>query len=243
MIFKRQKEYITPGGESPALYSQLINEPHVLIAGATGSGKSVLINSFVARLLMGASPASAKLILIDPKRVELAPLRSLPHCIGYANTAETAKIELIQAVDIMMRRYDEMSRQGVKNYAGAALYIIIDEYADLIVTSKKAIEPLITRIVQLGRAANVHLIVATQRPTREVIAGAIRVNLDCKIALHCATAQDSRNIIETKGAESLPRFGYGYILNPDGLQAVKIPAIDDKLPALVNYWTSKQCTA
>ena len=243
MLFKKPKTYITPGGEAPALYSQLISEPHLLIAGATGSGKSVLINSLIARLLMGSSPATAKLILIDPKKVELAALAKLPHCIGYADTAETAKIELTEAVNIMMSRYGDMRKRNLKNHDGDHIYIIIDEYADLMVQAKKSIEPLITRIVQLGRAANIHLIIATQRPTREVIAGAIRVNLDCKIALHTATAQDSRNIIEAKGAEALPRFGYGYILNPDGLNPYKLPDISDKLPGLINFWTSKNCIA
>lgn len=242
MLFKK-KCYITPGGESPALYSDLITEPHILIAGATGSGKSVLINSFIARLLMSASPATAELILIDPKRVELAPLKRLPHTVEYAAETEAAKIALQNAVQTMIKRYEIMSARGLKKWDGGHIYIIIDEYADLMITAKKAIEPLIIRIAQLGRAANIHLIIATQRPTREIIAGAIRVNIDCKIALHTATAQDSRNIIETRGAESLPRFGYCYKLNPDGLNAAKVPDISDRLPALIDYWTSKKCIA
>lgn len=237
-MFFKKVTYQTPGGEAPALYGNLLKEPHILIAGATGSGKSVLINSLLARLLMGSSPATAQLILIDPKKVELSSLKKLPHCIGYADDEKTAVIQLDYAVRIMMKRYQEMQKNGLKKHTGAAIYVVIDEYADLIITAKKAVEPLITRLSQLGRAANIHLIVATQRPTRDIIAGAVRVNLDCKIALHCATAQDSRNILTQSGAERLPRFGQAYILNPDGINLVEIPAIDDKLPALVSYWNS-----
>lgn len=241
-LLQKQTTYTAPGGEAPKIYGDILtSEPHILIAGATGSGKSVLVNSLLARLIMGKTPASAQLILIDPKRVELFPLRSLPHCIGYADTPQGAAFELSKAVNLMNARYTQMQAQGVKNYQGAAVYIIIDEYADLIVTAKKQVEPLITRLIQLGRAANIHLIIATQRPTREVISGAIRVNLDCKIALHCATAQDSRNILGQTGAETLPRFGYCYMLNSDGLNCWELPPIDDKLPALVRWWTSPEC--
>lgn len=235
-------KYITPGGNAPRLYSDLLyNEPHILIAGATGSGKSILINSLLARLLMSDSPVKSKLILIDPKKVELSPLEKLPHTLKYADEPDTAAAALDFAVNLMLFRYSEMKKQGIKKYNGAPVYIVIDEYADLIVTNRKQIEPLITRLVQLGRAANIHLIIATQRPTREIIAGAIRVNLDCKIALHTATAQDSRNIINQTGAESLPRFGFAYILNSDGLQMQPVIDISEQLPALVNFWTSKKC--
>ena len=246
MIFRKQtppriapppRVWNTPGGTSPAIYSEILQETHILIAGATGSGKSVLINSLVARLLMTESPARARLILIDPKRVELSPLKKLPHCISYANDPETARAALEQAVGLMMMRYSEMEIQGVKKYTGEAVYIIIDEYADLIVTSKKEIVPLVTRLAQLGRAANIHLIVATQRPTAEVIAGAIRVNLDCKIALHTARAQDSRNIIGEKGAELLPRYGFGIMLNAEKMQQIALPPIDEQLPALIDFYT------
>ena len=190
---------------------------------------------------MTENPDRAKLILIDPKRVELHALQVLPHCIGYADTPQGATHQLTRAVELMEGRYKELQRDGLKKWTRGAVYVIIDEYADLMTTAKKEIEPLITRLVQLGRAADVHLIIATQRPTREVISGAIRVNLDCKIALHCATAQDSRNVIGTADAARLPRFGSCFILNADGLQGWRILPLDDKLPELVRWWTSSNC--
>ena len=232
-------KYITPGGNAPRLYSELIAEPHLLIAGATGSGKSTLINSLVARLLMTNSPATAQLILIDPKRVELFPLRRLPHCIRYADTIPATIQALTEAERELERRFKAMQKQGRKQSTEPHLYIIIDEYADLITTAAKAVTPIITRLVQLGRAGNIHLIIGTQRPTRDIIAGVIKVNLDCKIALHTATAQDSRNIIGANGAESLPRYGFGIITTPEGLTRSALPPID---PApLVDYWTSRKC--
>ena len=238
---QRQKMWHSPGGESPGYYIDLLDEPHILIAGATGSGKSVFINSLMATLITDKTPAHAELVLIDPKRVELFPLRVLPHCSFYANDTLSAVNALNYTVDRMMKRYDEMAYQGLKKYQGGHIYVVIDEYADLMVTARKSVEPLITRLIQLGRAANVHLIVATQRPTSEVISGAIRVNLDCKIALHTATAQDSRNIIGQAGAETLPRVGYCYMLSPEGLTAHRVIPWDDRLPALIRYWTGPNC--
>lgn len=237
-----KKYYKAPGGRAPALYGELLNnESHILIAGATGSGKSVLINSIIARALMEHTPATLQFILIDPKKVELNALRRLPHTLYYADETNTAAAALRAAIGIMEGRYKELQRSGAKKYAGPQIYIIIDEYADLMVTGRKQIEPLITRLIQLGRAAGIHLIIGTQRPTREVISGAIRVNLDCKIALHTATAQDSRNIININGAEALPRYGHAYILNADGLKQQPLPPLDEALPALIQFWTGSKC--
>ena len=120
------------------------------------------------------------------------------------------------------------------------IYIIIDEFADLMTTQKRETMPQIIRLAQLGRAANLHLILATQRPTRDIINGQIKVNLDSRIALRCPTAQDSRNIINTKGAETLPRYGFGYYLTPNGCELVKIPMTPpEELAARVEWWTSQ----
>ncbi len=103
------------------------------------------------------------------------------------------------------------------------------------------VEPCIIRLSQLGRAANIHLIIATQRPTRDIITGAIKVNLDSRVALRCSTAQDSRNILDVKGAETLPRYGYAYYRTPEGLKLIPIPMIDQKeLAARVKWWTDQK---
>lgn len=234
-------KYITPGGYKWAFWQKVLESPHTLIAGATGSGKSVLLNSVLFNALLD-SPADRKLILIDLKRVELADYKQLPHTLYYADDPQSAVYAVRLAREIIERRFLEMqalSRPGksVKEYTGAHIYVVIDEYADLITTVGKQVESDLVRISQIGRAARVHLIVCTQRPTREIITGRIKVNLDARIALRTATAQDSRNIIERSGAELLPRYGeslflqYGYITRA---QVPKTPESD--MQARINYW-------
>ena len=184
-----------------SLYYDMVQQPHLLIAGATGSGKSVLVNQLLHTLLSYSTPG---LILIDCKGVELSEYRSYQNTLCYADSPAQAVKSLEYAVDIMQSRYKQLQAAGLKKWTGADIYIIIDEFADLMTTSKKAVQPLIQRIAQLGRAAKVHLIVCTQCPLREIIPTAIKCNFDCRLALRTATRQDSRNIIDTPGAETLP---------------------------------------
>lgn len=218
------KKWNTPGGNAPGVILDMLKQPHLLIAGATGSGKSVLINTLIY-IALYHSPATIKFILIDPKRVELIDYKTLPHVIKYASEPAEIVAVLCYAVSLMERRFKEMQRRELKEYDGSHVYIIIDEFADLMTTQKRETMPLLIRLAQLGRAARVHLIVATQRPTRDIINGSIKVNMDSRVALRCPTAQDSRNIINIKGAETLPRYGYGYYLTPETLQPqlIEIP--------------------
>lgn len=234
------KTYTTPGGVIPALANLMASQNHILVAGATGSGKSVLLNTFIhSRLLY--LPWDAQLVLIDPKRVELRPFAHTPHCIGYASEPDLIHGLLEGVVGLMESRYTEMAQKGWRKYPGRDTWVIIDEFADLMTTDKKRMKPLICRIAQLGRAANIHLILATQRPTRDIIDGQIKVNMDCRIALRCPTRQDSRNIIERGGAEELPAYGYGYILTPPGdLSRMAIPFTPDaEITARVGYWENQ----
>lgn len=231
----------TPGGNAPAICLDMLKQPHLLIAGATGSGKSVLINSIIYTALY-SSPANIKFILIDPKRVELNNYKTLPHVIGYASEPEQIETALISAVELMESRFKAMQAVKVKEYSGAHIYVIIDEFADLMTTQKKQTLPLLQRIAQLGRAARVHLIAATQRPTRDIINGQIKVNMDSRVALRCPTSQDSRNIINIKGAETLPRYGQGYYLTPETMQPIKIdiPYITDETIAdRIRFYTKQ----
>lgn len=228
--------WIAPAGAAPALCLSILDQPHILIAGATGSGKSVIINSTIYTALYKA-PTQCKLVLIDPKRVELVKYRNLPHTIAYASEPIQIIQTIQKSVELMESRYKAMQRRGEVKSCEAAVYIVIDEFADLMTTSKRETLPNLCRIAQLGRAANVHLIIATQRPTRDIINGQIKVNLDSRLALRCPTPQDSRNIIDRKGVETLPRYGYGYYYTPDGLELVKIPMIDpQELQARVKHW-------
>jgi len=229
----------TPGGTIYGLCTAILNQPHALIAGATGSGKSVLINSLIYTALY-RDPGRVQLVLIDPKRVELVKYKHLPHTINYSSEPDQIAHALIKCVDLMETRYKAMQRRGAVKSTDPDIYIIIDEFADLITTQKRETLPLLCRIAQLGRAANIHLIIATQRPTSDIINGQIKVNIDCRLALRCPTRRDSQNIINTAGAETLPRYGYGYLLTPDGLQCVAIPCIPDSdLYARVQHWTKQ----
>lgn len=239
---KVKTNWITPGGSAPRLCLDILAQPHVLIAGSTGSGKSVLINSVIYTALY-AAPTQKQFILIDPKRVELVQYRDLPHSIIYASEPEQIAAALGAAVEIMESRYKRMQAAGQKETSAPDIYVIIDELADLFTTQKRETTPLIARLAQLGRAARIHLIAATQRPTKDIINGQIKVNLDSRIALRCPTAQDSRNIINIKGAETLPRYGYGYYYTPETMQPIKvnIPYTSaDQIAERVQWWTKQK---
>lgn len=236
-----KKQWKTPQGPASRLVLDFINQTHLLIAGTTGSGKSVVINDIIYTLLY-KSPREVKIILIDPKKVELVQYKELPHALAYASEQADIINTIKKAVNLMEQRFQTMQKQGIKKSKEADIYIIIDEYADLITTSKKDVERLICRIAQLGRAAKVHLILATQRPTRDIITGQVKVNIDSRLALRVPTAQDSRNIINIKGAELLDKYGQGYYLTPDTLtpQLVDISYIpDSELADRVKWWTSQ----
>ena len=193
--------------------------PHMLIAGTTGSGKSVCMNSLIISLLYKASPDDVKLIMVDPKMVELGIYNGIPHLlIPVVTDPKKAAGSLQWAVTEMMRRYKAMSDAGVRDLEsynsivesqevdGAKLpqvVVIIDELADLMLVAAKEVEESICRIAQMGRAAGIHLIIATQRPSADVITGLMKANIPSRIAFAVASAMESRIILDTQGAEKL----------------------------------------
>ena len=230
------KEWRTPPGQVYNLYRDMLKQPHLLIAGATGSGKSVVINGLVYTAMYD-SPAAVQFVLIDPKRVELVDYKPLPHTLMYASEPGEMVEALEKAMEITESRYKAMQRQRVKKYPGGALYVIIDELADLMTTARRQVQPLIQRLAQIGRAANVHIIAATQCPLATVIPTPIKVNFDSRVALRTRSAQDSRNILGLTGCELLPRYGQGYYMTPDGLKLYNIPMQpQEDINALVKYW-------
>lgn len=231
-----KKRYKTPSGQVFTLYRDMLSQPHLLIAGATGSGKSVIINSLIYTALYD-SPAAVRFILIDPKRVELIEYKNLPHTIQYASEPGEMIGALQGALDIVEMRYKLMQRHRARKYKGAAVYIIIDELADLMTTNKKQVQPLIQRLAQIGRAANVHIIAATQCPLAAVIPTPIKVNFDSRVGLRTRSRQDSRNILDCPGCEMLPRYGQGYYMTPEGLQLYNIPMIPDtERQRIIKHW-------
>ena len=201
----------------------LAKMPHMLIAGQTGSGKSVCINAIINSLLYRASPDEVKLILVDPKVVELQCYNGIPHLlIPVVNDPHKAAAALAWAVAEMKDRYDRFAERKVRNVDGynaalkpnekpmARIVIIIDELADLMMVCKKDVEEYICRLTQLARAAGIHLIVATQRPSVDVITGLIKANIPSRIAFKTAQSVDSRTILDRNGSEQL--LGWGDML-------------------------------
>ena len=193
--------------------------PHMLIAGTTGSGKSVCMNSIIISLLYKASPEEVKLIMIDPKMVELGIYNGIPHLlIPVVTDPKKAAGSLQWAVTEMMRRYKAMSDAGVRDLESynamidndeiegqklPQVVVIIDELADLMLVAAKEVEESICRIAQMGRASGIHLVIATQRPSADVITGLMKANIPSRIAFAVASAMESRIILDTQGAEKL----------------------------------------
>lgn len=207
------------------IYAEINKTPHLLVAGATGSGKSVCINSFIVSILMRTKPDEVKLVLVDPKKVELSIYNGVPHLLAPVVTdPKRANIALKKIVSEMERRYDLFEKSETKNIAGYNAYIdkfnetaselekqmnlpyivvIIDELADLMLVAAKEVEDSIMRITQMARAAGIHLIVATQRPSTDVITGVVKANIPSRISFAVSSQIDSRTILDASGAEKL----------------------------------------
>lgn len=211
------------------------NGTHILIAGTQGSGKSTLINGLIHSICY--KNPTPTLYLIDPKRVDLRKFRNMKIVKKRATEGCEAIALLNDVINVMENRYKEMERADIDLYNGNDIFVIIDEIADLMDTNGKEVIPLIKRIAQLGRAARVHLIVATQILLAEIIKTAISGNFDTKIALRTVTANQSRVILGINGAEQLPRHGYGIIYNADGIKRYELPKIpDEELHRVINYY-------
>ena len=231
----------TPGGRIGELYDNMAHQTHLLIAGRTGSGKSVVINGIIHSQLCQHASGSTQLILIDPKRVELVQWANTPHCIMYASEPADRIRALKLAVALIEDRYKTMQAQHERKYNGGHVYVIIDELADLLTTQKSAVLPLLQRIGQIGRAANVHLVVATQCPTAQVLSTQLRCNFDAILGLRTRSAQDSRNIIGCTGCEQLPMYGKGYYVRPGDEGVVNLPLIPaEDLYRLELYWSDSR---
>jgi len=207
-------------------FADVAEFPHLLIAGATGTGKSVCLNSLILSLVCARTPAQLRLVLIDPKRVEFAAFGALPHLLVPVIT-DTQKVPALLnwLITEMQRRYElfvaSKSRhiKGHNDKVGGVeklpyLVVVIDELADLMLAHKKEIEDSIARLASLARAAGIHLVFATQRPSVGVVTGVIKANFPARIAFRCASQVDARTILDRKGAETLA--GKGDFLFQDG---------------------------
>ncbi len=235
--------------------ADLARMPHVLIAGATGSGKSVCVNALICSLLMNATPNEVKLILIDPKRVEMAQYKGIPHLLTEVIVEPEKAVNALKwTVATMESRYHEFAQRGVRNIAGynealrpgeprmPYVVVIIDELADLMMVSAYEVETTVTRIAQLARATGIHLVVATQRPSVQVITGLIKANIPSRIAFAMTSGIDSRTILDTTGAEDL--LGRGDMLYQpiDAPRAVRLQGVlvtDREIDDLARHWRAQ----
>ena len=239
--------------------------PHLLVAGSTGSGKSVCINSMITSLLMRTKPDEVKLVLVDPKKVELSMYNGVPHLLTPVVTdPKKANIVLQKIVKMMEDRYDLFENSKTKNIAGYNTYVdkknetlpedekinrlpyivvIIDELADLMLVAAKEVEDSIMRITQMARAAGIHLIVATQRPSTDVITGVVKANIPSRISFAVSSSIDSRTILDMSGAEKLLGKGDMLFLPQGENVPVRVQGTfisDDEIKAVVDYTISQQ---
>lgn len=218
---------------------EMLNGTHILIAGCSGSGKSVAINDLLYTAML-ESPEKNLFCLIDLKRVELIDYADAPHTVAYVDKPEQVERALNGVLRVIDERYDRMQAKREKKSSEPVLWIVIDEYADLVCSCPKKVQTMIQRISQIGRAANVKLLLATQRPTKEIIKGATVVNLDTRLALRTITAQDSRNIIQVNGAEALPDYGFGIMQIKGRNRTIEIPLTEEeKINERVQYWINE----
>jgi DNA segregation ATPase FtsK/SpoIIIE, S-DNA-T family len=239
-----------------SIVADLTRMPHLLIAGATGQGKSVCINALITSLLFQVTPDHMRLLLIDPKRVELTGYNGLPHlALPVLVESHQAAAALRWAVAEMDRRYKMFSAEGVRNIAAynekavqklareiPYIVIVIDELADLMMVAAGEIEELICRIAQLARAVGIHLVIATQRPSTDIITGLIKANIPSRIAFAVGSQVDSRVILDSGGAEKL--LGRGDMLyqpvdagKPTRIQGAFVS--DPEVEAVVNFWRAQ----
>lgn len=241
--------YRTPSGKVYRPFLDLAQKPHLLIAGATGSGKSVLVNGIITSILNTESPYHARFVLIDPKKVELADYARLPHTAKYASEPGDMIRSLAWALEETDRRFGSMQRKGTKEYTGPHLYVIIDELADLMTMHKKEVLPLLQRLAQIGRAARVHLIACTQNVMAVTIPTVLKCNFSTIIGLRTATRQQSRMLIDAPGCETLPNpktegISYGFVRDGADLSKLKIFKYPDQyIQSLIRWWTSSACIA
>lgn len=237
------------------IVADIAKMPHVMIAGQTGSGKSVCVNAFLASILFRASPSEVKFIMVDPKRVELTGYNGIPHLLSPVIVEPEKVISALRWVMAEMdRRYKLFAEAGARNMDGynemsgfqalPYIVVIIDELADIMLFSPVEVEDAITRIAQMSRATGIHMVLATQRPSVDVITGLIKANVPTRVAFAVSSQVDSRVILDAQGAEKLLGKGDMLYLPPDAAKPMRIQGAfvnDKEVSTLVSYIKKSRC--
>ncbi len=239
------------GGDSVAV--DLASLPHMMIAGATGSGKSVCINSIVASMMLTKPPDQLRMLMVDPKQVELTPFNGIPHLVLPVITEVDEVSPMLRGlIREMTRRYKAMAEIGTRNISGynakardpmPYLVLIVDELADLMLVGGFEIEQSLVRLAQLGRAAGIHLVLATQRPSVKVVTGLLKANIPCRVAFAVASQVDARVILDSVGAEKLLGKGDMLLLNNDAPKPRRVQGtlvLDEETEKLVDFWLGQK---
>ena len=239
------------GGDPVAM--DLASLPHMMIAGATGSGKSVCINSIVASMMLTKPPDQLRMLMVDPKQVELTPFNGIPHLVLPVITEVDEVSPMLRGlIREMTRRYKAMAEIGARNITGynakakdpmPYLVLIVDELADLMLVGGFEIEQSLVRLAQLGRAAGIHLVLATQRPSVKVVTGLLKANVPCRVAFAVASQVDARVILDSVGAEKLLGKGDMLLLNNDAPKPRRVQGtlvLDEETEKLVDFWLDQK---
>lgn len=227
--------------------------PHILIAGATGSGKSVAVNTFLTSILFRSSPSEVKFILVDPKRVELTGYNDIPHLLTPVIVEPKKVVSALKwACDEMDRRYKQLAEVGVRNITGfnelagyaamPSIVIVIDELADIMLFAPGEVEESVTRIAQMARAVGIHLVLATQRPSVDVITGLIKANIPGRICFNVSSMTDSRVVLDSPGAEKLLGKGDMLFQPPDQAKPLRVQGTyvsDQEIKSLIDFIKSQ----
>ena len=238
------KIWPTPAGTYSRLYDDMLNQVHLLIAGASGSGKSTVINGLIHRALLDG-PGERRFILIDPKGTELDEYKDFPHTLVYSQKMPDCVNALRYALGLTKTRFADMKRRKLRMYDGSDVYLIIDElmYFTNQPQYKRETMALLQDILVIARACRIHVIAATQNCTTTTIPASLRCNFDSRVGLRTSTAQDSRNIIGVRGCEKFPNptlahESYGYYMHGGEMEVYKIPKVEEsERQRIIDHWT------
>ncbi|MEI6791043.1 MAG: DNA translocase FtsK, partial [Myxococcaceae bacterium] len=240
--------------EGKPYFVNLADMPHVLIAGTTGSGKSVCLNAMICSILYRATPQDVRFLMIDPKMLELSIYEGIPHLLlPPIIDSKKAAHALKWAVKEMDRRYEQMNQVGVRDIAGynekvdasqkmPFIVVVVDEYADLVIVAGKDVEGYIMRLAQKARAAGIHVMLATQRPSVDVITGVIKANFPVRMGFRLSASQDSKTIINRSGAEKLLGKGDMLMIPPGSSDVIRVHGAfisEKELVRVVDFWKAQ----